>query len=137
MPAGAESNGSEPAAGARHPEPASTLAIGPRARASFAASLAPPARDLLVVAGEQHVRNAPPTVLRRTRVVRVLGIPLQRGAEGLLGGRVLVPERARELAQDRVAQHHRGQLAAAEHVAPDRHDVAREVLYHPLVEALI
>ena len=48
-----------------------------------------------------------------------------------------MPERAGQLAQDRVAEHHRGELAAAEHVAPDRDDVAGEVLDDALVEALV
>ena len=46
-------------------------------------------------------------------------------------------ERARQLAQDRVAHDHRGELAAGQHVAPDRDRVAREVLDDPLVEALV
>ena len=46
-------------------------------------------------------------------------------------------ERAGKLAQDRVADHHRRQLAARQHVAPDRQAIAREVLEDPLIEALI
>ncbi len=67
----------------------------------------------------------------------VLGVALQRCAEGLLGGRALVAQRAGQLAQNRVADHHRGELAAAEHVAADRDDVGGEVLDDPLVEALV
>ena len=46
-------------------------------------------------------------------------------------------ERARQLAQHRVAHDHRRQLAAGEHVAADRDDVAGEVLEDALVEALV
>ena len=44
---------------------------------------------------------------------------------------------ARKLAQHGVGQHHRGQFAAGEHVAPDRYLVAGEVLDDPLVEPLV
>src|SRR4051794_11901691 len=48
-----------------------------------------------------------------------------------------MPERARELAQNGVADHHRRELAAGEDVAADRHGVRREVLDDALVEALV
>src|SRR5687768_11613600 len=53
--------------------------------------LAPPAADLPVVAGEQHVRHLAPADLGRPREVRVVQDP---GGEGVLGRRALVPERA-------------------------------------------
>src|SRR5271165_4994846 len=91
--------------------------------AAGTALLPPPALDLLVVAGQQHVRDAPPAVLRRAGVMGVLGQALEGRAIGLLARRMLVAERPRELAHDRVAEHHRGKLPAAEHVPPDRDDV--------------
>ncbi len=48
-----------------------------------------------------------------------------------------MPERPRELAQHGVRDHHRGELAAREHVAADRQGVGREVLDDALVEALV
>ena len=90
-----------------------------------------------MVAGEQDLRHTPAPVLRGAGVVGVLGVAFEGGAEGLLRRRVLVPEGPGELAHDRVAQHHRRELPAAEHVATDRDDVAGEVLEDALVEALI
>ena len=65
------------------------------------------------------------------------GAPSSAGAEGLLGGRLLVAERARQLAQHGVRDHHRRELAAREHVAADRDRLGAEVLDDPLVEALV
>jgi len=96
-----------------------------------------PARDLLVVSREQHVGHLPAAVLGRPGVVRVLRIAPQRGAEGLLHGRVRVSEGARQLAQDGIGDHHRRQLAARQHVAADAQGVRGEVLDDPLVEALV
>ena len=56
--------------------------------AALAGLLQPPAADLLVVAGEQHVGHAPAAVFGRTRVVGILGQPAERRAEGLLDRRV-------------------------------------------------
>src|SRR5690242_7622892 len=106
----------------------------PRAIAALAPS---PARDLGVVAGEQHVGHAPATVLGGSRVVGVLGRTAKAGAEGLLRARARFFERARQLAHDGVAEHHRGELAAGENVASDRDLVAAEVLENALVKALI
>src|SRR5438309_2118965 len=113
--------------------PAGTVRIP----SSLAASLPPPALDLRVVPGQQHVRYSPAAMLRRAGVVRVLGEPFKALAEGLLHARARVAESARQLAQHRVAQHHRGELAAREHIAPDRDLIACEVLHDALVEALV
>ena len=78
-----------------------------------------------------------PRQSERARVVRVLGRALERRAERLLDRALLVAERAGELADHRVADDHRRQLAARQDVGPDRHDVARQVLVHALVEALV
>src|SRR4051812_11921593 len=64
--------------------PAAGLRIrGMRGRsddAALAAAQAPPRADLLVMTGEQHLRDLPAAVVGRARVVRVLGIAAQRGA---------------------------------------------------------
>src|ERR1035441_9695376 len=116
------------------------LLLAPRAApvlAPFPAALAPPIADPLVMAGQQNLRHVPSAVLGRAGVVGVLRIAPERGAEGLLEGRLLVPERARQLAQDRIAHDHRRQLAAGEDIAPDRDLLAGEVLEDALIKALI
>ncbi len=69
--------------------------------------------------------------------MRVLGIPLERLAEGLLLDRSLVAERSRQLAHHRIADHHRRGLPAAQHVTADRDDIGGEGLEDALVEALV
>src|SRR2546427_13256862 len=118
------------------PERASILPSSRGAARAFAATLAPPPSDALVMAGEQDVGHAPAAVLGRARVMGILGVAAERRAEGLLGARAGVAERAGELAQHRVADDHRRRLAAGEHVAADRHLIACEVLEDALVEAL-
>src|ERR1700683_3292140 len=105
--------------------------------AAHAALLAPPLRDALVMPGQQNLGDVPAAVVGRAGVVRVLGTSLQGSAEGLLDRRVLVSERAGELAQNDVAQDHRRELPTAQHVASDRDDVASEVLDDALVEPLV
>ena len=98
--------------------PAATLALG---------------RDRLRAA-----HPAPPSLdTRGPRVVGVLRSAVESGAEGLLHRALGIAEGARQLAQHRVRDHHRGQLASGEHVAPDRDRLVGEVLDHPLVEALV
>src|SRR5688572_7608613 len=92
--------------------------------APLAAAGPPPGADLGVMAGEQDLRDAPAAVLGGARVVRILRVAAQRLAEGLLDRGCRVAERAGQLAQDGVADHHRGELAAGQHVAPDGHRVA-------------
>ncbi len=48
-----------------------------RSLAPFAAALAPPRLDPLVMAGEQHLRHAPAAVLGRAGVVGILGVALR------------------------------------------------------------
>ena len=109
----------------------------PSPAAARAALLEPPFADPRVVARQQHLRHLVPAPVERARVVRVLGRPLERLAERLLHRALLVAERARQLADHRVGHHHRRQLAARQHVRPDRHHVGGEVLVHALVEALV
>src|ERR1700747_2045194 len=109
---------------------------GRRARPR-AALLAPPRVDAPVIAREQHLGNAPAAELGGAGVVRVLDRAVERRAERLLERRAGVAEGAGELAQERVADHHRGELAAGEHVASDRDHVRAEVLDDALVKALV
>ena len=67
----------------------------------------PPATNPSVVAGPEHSGNLPISEFGRPGVVRILRIPVQRGAERLLDRRVGVAERPRELADDRVHRDHR------------------------------
>src|SRR5215210_5835376 len=99
--------------------------------------LQPPAPDVLMMAREQDLGHRPAAPLRGARVVRVLRRAFQRRAEGLLQRGVGVAERPRQLAQDGVADDHRSELAAREHVAADRDLVRAEVVDDPLVEALV
>ena len=97
----------------------------------------PPFADARVVAGEQHVGNRPAAPLRGSRVVRVLRRALER-----LARRTPRPPTHRRRARPaacaaRCRHHHRGQLAAGQHVAADRDLVGHEVLEDPLVEALV
>src|SRR5207248_7809632 len=78
---------------------------------------------------------APP--LHRACVVRVLRRALERRAEGLLDGAVGVAEGAGQLADHGVGDHHGRELAARQHVGADRDHVRRQVLEHPVVEALV
>ena len=96
---------------------------------------APPAVDLGVVPGEEHVGHLPAAELRRTRVVRILDAAVERGAEGLVLARAL-RERSGQPARDRVDQHHRRQLAAGEDVRADRDRVGAEVVDDARVESL-
>src|SRR5205085_8062404 len=95
---------------------------------AFAAALPPPLADTLVMPGQQDLGHAPAAMLGWPCVVRVLGPAVERLAERLLDARALVAQRARQLAQHRVADDHRGQLATREHVAPDGEPVAAEML---------
>src|SRR4029079_6821205 len=111
---------------------ASQVRPGPAARLLLA-----PARDLAVVAGQEHGRHRPAAELLRPGVVRVLGPALERLGERVLEVALVAPERARELAGDGVEDGHRRHLAAREHVRPDRDRVVRELVVHALVEALV
>ena len=94
--------------------------------------------DLLVVA-RRAARRAPSS--RGTRPAACsAGTRARRRAPALKDSStrgVGVAERARQLAQHGVADDHRRQLAAGEHVAPDRDRVGGEVLDDALVEALV
>ena len=67
--------------------------------------------------------------------VRVLETAVELGREALVLAGAL-GERARQAPGDRVEEHHRGQLAAGEHVRADRDGVGAEAADDPVVEAL-
>src|SRR3954447_24208233 len=123
------------------PRPESDFLVGLAMRLILlrpaAALLEAPLAHVFVMAREQHLRDLPAAPLRRPGVVRVLRAALERGGEGLLGRRLVLAEYARQLAQDRVADDHRGELSARQHVAADRQLLGGEVLDDPLVEALV
>src|SRR3954452_18082364 len=109
-----------------------TLRDGSSGFVPAAALLEPPFAYALVVPRQQHVGDLPAPVFGRPGVVRILGRPLERRAETLLHRRLLVPERAGELAQDCVHEHHRRQLSPRQHVAPNRDGIRGQVLDHSL-----
>src|SRR4051812_32999847 len=123
----------DPAPG--RPGPPLVAGVGPLGAQT--ALLEPPLPHLPVVAGKQHLGHLPAAVARRAGEVRVLGHPLELLAEGLLDGRVGVAEGAGQLAHDHVGDDHRRQLAAGQHVAPDRELVVGEVPVDAVVEPLI
>src|SRR5687768_10750495 len=102
-----------------------------------AALLQPPPPDVLMIAREQDLGHVPVAPARRAGVMGVLRRALERGTEGLLERGLRVAERAGELAEHGVADDHRRQLAARQHVAPDGDLVRAEVVDDPLVEALV
>src|SRR5271166_2200589 len=116
---------------------ASGLARAAGFPAPLATALAAPFIDSLMMPREQHLRHPPAAVDGRTRVLRVLRIALECRAEGLLDGRVLVSQRAGELAKHRVAHHHRSELSPRQDEASDRDHIGAEVLDDALVEALV
>ena len=59
----------------------------------------PPLTDPRVMTGEQHLRDRPPPVRRRPRVVGVLGPALERLRERLLHRRLHVAQGTRQLAE--------------------------------------
>src|SRR4051794_8700546 len=73
------------------------------------ALLEPPIADAGVVPRAEHLRHLVAAPGERARVVRVLRSPLERLAERLLYGALLVPERTRKLPHHRVHDHHRGE----------------------------
>src|SRR6478736_7122441 len=90
-----------------------------------------------VMTRKQNVRHGPAAPVRRPCVVRVFGRPVECLGEGFLEGGGLRAESAWKLAQDRVEDDHRRELAAGEHVAADRDLLGDEVLEDALVEALV
>ena len=101
------------------------------------ALLEPPLTHPGVVARREHGRHAVAAPSRRAGVVRILGRAPQGGAEDSSTALSLVSERAGELAQNRVADHHRRQLTSGEHVGADGDHVGGQVLVDALVEALV
>ena len=91
-----------------------------------------PAADLLVVARDEHGGHRDAVERRRAGVLRVLE---EAGGERLLGGGRLV-DRPGQQPQHGVDDHERRQLAAREHVVPDR-ELEVDHRPDPLVDALV
>src|ERR671918_597223 len=93
--------------------------------APLTALLEPPLPDLRVVAREQDLGHLATAPARGSGVVRVLRAALEGGRERLLERAVGVPEGAGELANHRIAHHHRRQLATGDDVRADRDHIRR------------
>ena len=86
-----------------------------------------------------HRKAAPPGPrprYRRAGCSADTDAAVELGGEGLLESALPLAERARQRPRHGVEHDHRGQLAAGEHVGPDRQSFCREMLDDPLVEAL-
>src|SRR5436309_7012742 len=113
----------------RHPRgrPSVSLSTGfltpceiSRVQAPGPALLAPPVLDPFVIAGQQHIGDAPAAKLGRARVVRVLEPAFELGREALDARRLLAPGAARQQPRDRIDDDRRRQLSARENIAADR-----------------
>jgi hypothetical protein len=94
--------------------------------------LTPPLRDLLVVAGEQNIRNG--VALERARA-GVLRIFEQAIREALLRKALLRADHARQLANTGIQKHHRSEFSTREHVIADGNFAQAAGVDDPLVEA--
>jgi hypothetical protein len=95
--------------------------------------LVPPAGDLRVVAGKQHVGHVLPAPDFRPRVVR----PVEQAAdEGLVGRRFFL-QRAGQLAHEGVDQRHRRDFAAGQHEVADRNVFVDARIEKALVDAFV
>ena len=97
--------------------------------------LPPPFLDLRVVPGQQHRRDPQPAELRGPRVLREVQQPVAR--ERVAADRRLVPDHSRDQPRHRVHDHQRRQLAARQHVIPDRDRLGRQVLPDALVDPFV
>ena len=115
------------------------LSSGAPRRAALAALLAAATRATLrVVAREQDLRHARGRATRRGACSGgTPGAPSSASLKDSSSALSSWPSAPGQLAQHRVADHHRRQLAARQHVGADRDHVGRQVLVHPLVEALV
>jgi hypothetical protein len=98
--------------------------------------LVPPGGDPAMIPREQDLGNLETAELPRPRVLRTFHEPFGTG-EGILSGALLVAEHARHEPRDGVHDHHRGHLAAGQHVVADRDLLGPERLADPGVEALV
>ena len=86
------------------------------------------------MAGEQHIRHAHPLIDRRTGILRVFQ---QCIGEALLLRGLVAAQHAGDMARQAVDHHHRGQLAAGEHIIPDGNLLVDQRVNGPLIHALI
>src|SRR5579859_6593350 len=103
-------------------------------RMTLRSLLPAPLPDSRVVAREQHVGDAHAPVLGRPCELRAAR---QVSTERVLHQRVRVSDDAGDQAPDRVDQHHRRDLAAAQHVVADRDLVRGQTRAHAIVDALV
>ena len=87
-----------------------------------------------MIAGEEHVGNLHAPKLGRARILWVLQ---QTRREGVAQRRLRRPNDAGHQSSYRVDHHHRGKLAAAEHVVADADLVGRQVSANALVHTLV
>ena len=89
-----------------------------------------------MIPAAQHVRHPPSAPLLRPRVVR----PVEQrpvGAERFLLRRLRVPEDSRQQPDRRVDDPQRRELAARQHVVPDRQLLVNRLVDQPLVDAFV
>ncbi len=103
-----------------------------------------------MIAADQHFRRRHAAKLRGPRVMRIieqspgsagtvraLGFRFPRRRKTLLLGRRFIAQGARQQPRDRVHDHGRAQLSAAQHVIADRNLAVRQSFGHALVHAFI
>src|ERR1700694_1434426 len=95
---------------------------------------AAPALDLRMVTRAKHLGDGMPLELRGPGVVRVFEEML---VEGFVFGRFFGPEYPGDQPADGIDDHHRGELAAGEHVVPNRDLLVDQVRGDPLIDALV
>lgn len=89
------------------------------------------------MARKQDIGNSPTAEVCGAGVMRILRVAAERCAERFFDRGVGVTESTRLFAQNRVADDHRRQLAASDHITTDRNRVATKVLHNSLVEAFV
>src|SRR6202521_2534918 len=120
------------------PDPLLPLLAVEQVRAATARPLgrlsAAPALDLRMVARAKHLGDGMPLELRGPGVVRVFEEML---VEGFVFGRFFGPEHPGDQPADGIDHHHRGELAAGQHVVANRDLLVDQVRGNPLIDALI
>src|SRR5437868_7457675 len=108
--------------------------IGPPQPRPAQRLLQPPAPDVHMMPGEQHLWHPLAAVHLRPRVLRAVEQP---GGERLIHRRLLVAERPRQLAHAPVDQRHRRELAAREDEIAERQLLVHAAPQEALVDALV
>src|SRR5581483_5081155 len=117
-------------AGERHP----LEEVGPALERAAERLAAPPAGDPAVVPRQEDLGDRQPPEVGGPGVLGVVEPP---GRERLVGRPGRIAEDAGQQADHRVHDDQRGQLAAGQHVVPDRELLVDEVPPHALVHALV